>query len=208
MSPGTVSVQVSHNFETGHRLPFLGGKCENLHGHSWNVLITFTAYQHPTGMNEYGISLEYGLLKKLVRRWIDTYLDHGCMLGLDDPLTPTLLEAGSKLFVFGADGDSELDSFPNQLQDAFYSELPWPTVEATARMLAERLQKAIDEAFGDILWIEAVNLTETATNSCVWIPNGTNSDRFARFDERLYATPTQAAIASTFAEGEIKRAGE
>lgn len=217
---GTVAIQVTHNFETAHRLPFLVGKCQSLHGHSWKVLITFTAYQHQTGMNQSGISLEYGVLKKLVRGWIDEHLDHGTMIGVKDELLPALVEdRHTKLFVFGDLGwldiaaeEEGLSSYKPVVQsrgaERNYSELPWPTVEATARMLAERLQEAIDLTFKDTLWIEAVSLAETATNSAVWIPNGADDDRFARFDERLYATPTQATMASAFADSEIMRAGE
>lgn len=192
---GHVSIQIDHNFETAHRLPFLGGKCTNLHGHSWKAKITFTAWQHETGMNDFGVSLEYGLLKKVVRGWIDEHLDHGAMLGVKDSLLPALLDQGSKVFVFG---DTNWLDIPAEEEgrtsykfaisdDRNYARMPWPTVEAVARMLAEKLQAAVDQAFNGILWIEAVNVMETATNFSLWIPSREGDDRFARFDERFYA---------------------
>lgn len=216
---GTASIQVKHNFETAHRLPFLSGKCQSFHGHSWEVLITFTAYQHQTGMNDHGISLEYGLLKKVVRTWIDDYLDHGTMIGVKDALLPHLIDdMHTKLFVFGdlgfldiAAAEEGRTSYKYAITtDRNYTTLPWPTVEATARMLAERLQEAVDLTFKDTLWIEAVALRETAVNSALWIPNGADDGRFDRFEERLYATPAQAIapLTSPLAEGEIARAGE
>lgn len=175
MSPGTISLAIEHNFETAHRLPFLGGKCANLHGHSWKVKVAFVAYQHAMGMNGHGISMEYGLLKKAVRGWIDEHLDHGSMLGAQDLLAHnTEIKAVlGKVFVFGEGGD--------------YPTMPWPTVEATARMLADKLQEVADQTFNDILWVDSVMVTETAVNSAVWIPSGSNDGRFDRFDARMYA---------------------
>lgn len=170
---GTVSLSIEHNFETAHRLPFLGGKCMNLHGHSWKVKVSFVAYHHKMGMNDHGISIDYGLVKKIVRGWIDAELDHGAMLGADDPLAEILVKYGSKVFVFGDGGQ--------------YSKMPWPTVEATARMLADVLQDQVDQALNEILWVDAVHVTETAVNSALWIPSGQEDGRFARFDERMYA---------------------
>jgi 6-pyruvoyltetrahydropterin/6-carboxytetrahydropterin synthase len=31
------SVTIRHSFEAGHRLAHIPGKCQSLHGHSWNV---------------------------------------------------------------------------------------------------------------------------------------------------------------------------
>jgi 6-pyruvoyltetrahydropterin/6-carboxytetrahydropterin synthase len=185
MSKGTAAVLIEHNFETAHRLPFLGGKCENLHGHSWKVSIAFVAYEHDTGMDSNGISCEYGRLKEVVRGWIDSRLDHGCMLGVKDPLLPVLLREDSKVYVFGdvvhlidAAEDEDYTAILPQ-PERNYKTMPWPTVEAVARMLAEELQLAVDIAFGDTLWVDRVVVTETAVNSAVWTPSGEEEDRRA-----------------------------
>lgn len=109
-------VTVKHNFETAHRLPCLPGKCQNLHGHSWWVEWAFEGV-----MDKNGITFEYGELKKKLRTWVDTFLDHGTMLGKDDVLTQYQGLLG-KVFIFGPGGD--------------YVWKPWPTVEAVAEMLA------------------------------------------------------------------------
>lgn len=203
---GTVSISVEHNFETAHRLPFLGGKCENLHGHSWKVEITFVAYQHATGMNENGISTDYGQLKAVVRTWIDNYLDHGCMLGVKDPLTPVLLAEDSKLFVFGdvsylATAEHRRSAgkatWIEPAEARVYETMPWPTVEAVARMIAERIQAEVDEAFNDTLWVDQVRITETATNKAVWTPSGEEDNRRARKLEQGYTDPLLNANTAT-----------
>ena len=88
-------ISIEHTFETTHRLPQLSGKCVSLHEHSWRFAVCVTA----PGMAGDGTVLEFGALKTGVRQWIDTYLDHGTMLGAHDPL----IAAGCKIFRFGAD---------------------------------------------------------------------------------------------------------
>ena len=79
-------VSVAHTFEAAHRLPHLPGKCVSLHGHSWRVEVTVTAPRPDRN----GIVVEFGAWKKALRSWIDQHLDHGTMLGADDPLIGAL----------------------------------------------------------------------------------------------------------------------
>lgn len=147
------SVTVKHNFETAHRLPFLGGKCANLHGHSWNAEVTI--YGDP---DDDGLLIDFGLAKAYVRSWIDAHLDHGTMLGADDTLLPALVADGGKLFVFDpadtdgycAGGVGYYDRRP----------LPWPTVENVAELLRRMV---IDLVPGAV--IVDVTVAETAVNA-------------------------------------------
>lgn len=136
-------VTVRHNFETAHRLPHLPGKCQSLHGHSWWAEVTVAAPALPPG----GIVVEFGPFKKRLRAWIDEHLDHGAMLGAEDPLLPLLRSHGSKV----------------------YEVAGWPTVEATAELLAQ--------VAGDILFdlpraayahVSRVHVTETHVNGATW----------------------------------------
>jgi len=152
---GQVTLAVEHNFETAHRLPFLGGKCENLHGHSWKVKVHLQRTTVVGGMDADGISMEYGSVKKVVRQWIDMYLDHGAMLGHQDVLLDALLADNSKVFVFGPPG--EVADVPPDMR---YSDKPWPTVEAVAEMICMKLQ----EQFDNSIFIVATEVRETGTN--------------------------------------------
>jgi len=157
MVMGQVSIAVEHNFETAHRLPFLGGKCENLHGHSWKAKFHLQAYELPGGVDENGISMDFGSAKKVIRQWIDTYIDHGVMLGGMDNLLDDIWNDGCKIFIFGP---------PDNYQDwiGAYTHKPWPTVESVAEMLCVKIQ----EALGSDIWIIGVEVTETATNSATF----------------------------------------
>lgn len=138
------SVTIRHNFETAHRLPELGGKCFNLHGHSWWAEITVAA----PALNDAGIVVEFGAFKRAVREWIDHHLDHGAMLGSDDPLLSVLCSMGCKTFTF---------------EDA------WPTVEATAELLASvasGILATVEHADG--ARVVHVDVRETAVNEASW----------------------------------------
>ncbi|SHF15037.1 6-pyruvoyl trahydropterin synthase family protein [Streptoalloteichus hindustanus] len=127
-------VSIDHTFETAHRLPHLGGKCASLHGHSWRVAVGVAAPRLDGDLTV----VEFGALKTAVRDWIDTRLDHGTMLGTEDPLVEPLLAADCRVFRFGA-GHSAVDG------EELAADLAWPTVEAVAVLLRRMSQKILAE---------------------------------------------------------------
>jgi 6-pyruvoyltetrahydropterin/6-carboxytetrahydropterin synthase len=137
-------VTISHNFETAHRLPHLEGKCKSLHGHSWWCEVTVSAPRLSAG----GVLVEFGLLKAGIRSWIDTHLDHGTMLGPDDPLVPLLQAEGCKVQLV----------------------TPWPTVEDVAVMIAKEGQRVLEELVRapDAVVTRCV-VRETHVNEAAWI---------------------------------------
>lgn len=138
--PHTVSVR--HNFETAHRIPHLAGKCVSLHGHSWWATVTIAAPELHRGA-----VVEFGTLKRELRHWIDTNLDHGTMLGPEDPLLPILREHGCKV----------------------YPVVDWPTVENVAELLAQvaaGILDTLDRAPG--AYVASVHVTETHVNAATW----------------------------------------
>ena len=137
-------VTVRHNFETAHRLPHLPGKCQSLHGHSWWAHVTVEAPDVASS----GIVLEFGLFKASLREWIDARLDHGSMLGSDDPLALVLAAHDCKVHVI-IDG--------------------WPTVENVAKMIAveaERILQTLVRA--PDAKVTEVRVCETHVNEASW----------------------------------------
>lgn len=152
----THAVTVRHNFETAHRLPHLGGKCASLHGHSWWVEVTAACQE----LASTATVVEFGEFKKQLREWIDLRLDHGTMLGYQDPLRDALTADGSKLFVFG-----EAEAGPA------VADLEWPTVENVAVLLgriAEKVIEGTESAQG--ARITRVVVKETHVNAAEWCP--------------------------------------
>lgn len=151
------AVTVRHNFETAHRLPVLGGKCQNLHGHSWWCEITVSAPEMTDGT-----IVEFGALKSAIRRWIDTWLDHGAMLGAQDVLTATLVKESSKVFRFGAT-DAASDA------EQYAVKLAWPTVENVAQLIASVAQDILASlSHAPVAQITCVTVHETHVNAAVW----------------------------------------
>lgn len=139
----TYEVTVRHNAETAHRLPHLEGKCQSLHGHSWWFEATVSA---PALAG--GLVVEFGPFKKLLREWIDTNLDHGTMLGPDDPLLPILTAHGCKVHPVAG----------------------WPTVENVAAMVAgvaEDMLHLIVRA--PDAHVVRVDVQETHVNRASWL---------------------------------------
>lgn len=136
------AVAVSHNFESAHRLPHLAGKCVSLHGHSWWAEITVEA-----PATEAGVVVELGALKKALRQWIDEHLDHGTLLGPDDPLVPILRSHQSKVYIVPGE----------------------PTVENVAALLAgvaSTVLSGLHSAPGT--HVSRVRVDETRVNCAIW----------------------------------------
>lgn len=151
------AITVRHNLETAHRLPDLGGKCTNLHGHSWWVAVTVSAPAPGPG----GVLVDFALLKRHLRGWVDQHLDHGAMLGAADTLCAPLMADRCKLYRFDAPDPSEAE------QHALG--LTWPTVENVAALLARVAAGCLSGVSVDAT-VSRVVVTETATNSAEWTP--------------------------------------
>lgn len=78
-------------WEMGHRLPAHFGKCKNIHGHSYKMIVELDGSVTTTGM-----VMDYFDLKKIVNPIIDQ-LDHAFMVCQDDKVVLNFLnEISSK----------------------------------------------------------------------------------------------------------------
>jgi 6-pyruvoyltetrahydropterin/6-carboxytetrahydropterin synthase len=100
------------DFCYGHRLLNYDGKCRHLHGHNGRAVIVLEA----EALDPRGMLVDFGDIKQHVQCWIDENLDHNMLLCKDDPLLPTLLDRGERVFVLDEN----------------------PTAEAIARLIYER----------------------------------------------------------------------
>ncbi len=64
-------LKVKSRFAAAHQLTMVGEKCENLHGHNWNVEV----YVAGETLNEAGVLVDFGDIKKAVRSIMKS-LDH------------------------------------------------------------------------------------------------------------------------------------
>ena len=66
-----VELSRSFSFEASHELTWYNGKCKNLHGHSYKLLVTIEG-----PLNENGILIDFHELKTIVKEEVIEKLDH------------------------------------------------------------------------------------------------------------------------------------
>jgi len=81
------TIKVRHNFEAAHRLFETHGKCERIHGHSFQVELELGGHVSPQGMLA---GLDFGQVKAGFRNYLDTDYDHSLLLNARDPLAGNL----------------------------------------------------------------------------------------------------------------------
>ena len=64
-------ITVFSHFSGAHRLRYLHGRCEELHGHNWKIEVSVASNR----LNQEGIVLDFGILKQKVEKILKT-LDH------------------------------------------------------------------------------------------------------------------------------------
>ena len=150
----SITVMRQVRFCAGHRLLNHEGKCANLHGH--NYLVEF----HVTGtdVDELGRVVDFAVINKLFKGWIDDNWDHGFILWDQDRNAIDALQQVTPSRIF---------------------EMPYnPTAENMARYLMQeigpRLLRSIE---GYDLTLSRVVVWETEKSSAtVTCDGGTDAD--------------------------------
>ena len=84
-------LQTEAAFDSAHFLTDYYGKCENLHGHRWRVVVTIGADELQTEGTMKDMVLDFGVFKKAVREPADS-LDHTFLVE-EGSLKPATLAA-------------------------------------------------------------------------------------------------------------------
>lgn len=90
-------ITIELKFDAAHRLLNYKGKCHNLHGHSYVVLVGICG--KTLERNSAGFLMDFGVLKKIVGDWLDENWDHVAILHKEDPLCAVLHDFLCKFFV-------------------------------------------------------------------------------------------------------------
>jgi 6-pyruvoyltetrahydropterin/6-carboxytetrahydropterin synthase len=64
-------IAVTSHFSAAHRLRYLHGKCEELHGHNWKVEVSVVSNR----LGKEGVVIDFGILKQKVEKILKS-LDH------------------------------------------------------------------------------------------------------------------------------------
>ena len=91
------------DFCYGHRLLNYDGKCRFLHGHNGRIEVDLES----PDLDERGMVLDFGVVRDVVREWIDEHLDHRMILCKSDPLVPILKAQGEPLYLLDENPTAE-----------------------------------------------------------------------------------------------------
>ncbi len=87
----------------GHRLMNYDGKCKFLHGHNGMAEIDIEA----ESLDERGMVMDFSDVKRIIKQWIDEYIDHKMLLRRDDPMLPVFREKGEPVYVMESNPTAE-----------------------------------------------------------------------------------------------------
>ena len=82
-------VKVAFDFEAAHRLPHHEGKCRDLHGHSYHLVVAVDRPVSPAS----GMAIDFADVKKIVRSEVVDRLDHKYVNDLIDNPTAEIMAA-------------------------------------------------------------------------------------------------------------------
>jgi 6-pyruvoyltetrahydropterin/6-carboxytetrahydropterin synthase len=81
-----IRITKQFNFETGHALYGYDGKCKNVHGHSYKLSVTVIGTPiTDSGNVKYGMVIDFGDLKKIVKEEIVDIFDHATVFNQNTP---------------------------------------------------------------------------------------------------------------------------
>lgn len=97
------SVTKRIEFCYGHRLLQYDGNCRHLHGHNAVAEIEVRADR----LDARDMVMDFGDIKRTIKAWIDTEIDHRLLLRQDDPLVPLLRAQGEPVVVIDSNPTAE-----------------------------------------------------------------------------------------------------
>ena len=72
------------DFETAHALDGYGGKCQDIHGHSYHLRVTVIGTPNQDkGLSEWGMVVDFGDIKKVIKENVYEEFDHRLILRSD-----------------------------------------------------------------------------------------------------------------------------
>jgi 6-pyruvoyltetrahydropterin/6-carboxytetrahydropterin synthase len=93
----TIRITKLFTFETGHALYGYDGKCKNVHGHSYKLSVTVIGSPITDTNNvKYGMVIDFGDLKKIVKEEIVDVFDHATVFNKNTPHVELAKELSSR----------------------------------------------------------------------------------------------------------------
>ena len=96
------TLKTEASFDSAHFLAGYEGKCSNIHGHRWKIIVEVSKEELSSEIQTRGMVVDFGTLKSDLRQLADQ-LDHALIIEKDSlkPLTlQALLEEGFRVITF------------------------------------------------------------------------------------------------------------
>lgn len=107
-----IRITKQFSFETGHALYGYDGKCRNVHGHSYKLSVTvFGTPINDTANVKYGMVIDFGDLKEIVKEEIVNVFDHATVFNKNTPhveLAKELMNRGHNVLLVDYQPTSEM----------------------------------------------------------------------------------------------------
>ncbi len=143
---GNIRITKQFSFETGHALYGYDGKCKNVHGHSYKLDVTVIGQPITDTTNvKYGMVIDFGDLKKIVKEEIVDVFDHATVFNQNTPhveLAKELMDRGHNVLL--------VDYQP------------------TSEMMVIDFAKKIKKRLPNNIKLHSLKLQETATSFAEW----------------------------------------
>ncbi len=144
-----IRITKQFSFETGHALYGYDGKCKNVHGHSYRLDVTVIGQPISDTSNvKYGMVIDFGDLKKIVKEEIVSVFDHATVFNQNTPhveLAMDLKNRGHNILLVDYQ----------------------PTSEMMVIDFAEKIKARLPEN----IKLHSLKLQETATSFAEWFAN-------------------------------------
>jgi 6-pyruvoyltetrahydropterin/6-carboxytetrahydropterin synthase len=110
-----VAVTKEFTFDAAHHLHLYEGKCKSLHGHTYKLVITISGY-----LNDIGICIDFGEIKRLFKECIEAKLDHRY---LNEVLPPMNTSAENMIYWMWQELEKALQELQDQVKGIRLEEL-------------------------------------------------------------------------------------
>lgn len=93
------ALKSEHSFDAAHFLHGYNGKCSNIHGHRWRVVVEIFSEKLKDDNHTRGMVVDFDTLKEDIKAEVD-YFDHALIIEKDTLMNKTLqalIEEGIKL---------------------------------------------------------------------------------------------------------------
>jgi len=163
LSMTEVNHQITRSIEidAGHRLPFHGSKCKNIHGHRYKIEARCSGKLIESGEQD-GMILDFGFLKEEMEEVIDSKCDHGFIFCYYDEICINMLLDDDKkdLLIEGVKQNGHWSGISKNEQKIYILDSA-PTAENLAKHWFDLLKPKIKNRSNNMAFLVDITVWET-----------------------------------------------